>query len=96
VKSQGYPNVPTHSRLKIIIQLRKVHEVTSFPTMSFKGKYPTTFRPMKKSSNSPESMREAITVIEIICSEPMMHMDTCPKVLEHTLDIFNECCTFPT
>jgi hypothetical protein len=33
------------------------------------------------STNSPESMREAIIVIEIICSKPMMHMDTCLKSL---------------
>jgi hypothetical protein len=40
-------------------------------------------------------MSEAITVIENICSKPMMHMDTCLKIFEHTLDKFNECCTFP-
>jgi hypothetical protein len=34
-------------------------------------------------------MREAITVIEIICSKPMMHMDTCLKIFDYTLDIFN-------
>jgi hypothetical protein len=33
-------------------------------------------------------MREAITVIEIICSKPMMHLDTCLKIFEHKLDIF--------
>jgi hypothetical protein len=44
---------------------------------------------------SPESMHEAITVIEIICSKAMMHMDTCLKIFEDTLDIVNECCTFP-
>jgi hypothetical protein len=46
------------------------------------------------STNSPESMHEAITVIEIICNKPMMHMDTCLKIFEHTLDILNEFCTF--
>jgi hypothetical protein len=40
-------------------------------------------------------MREAITVIEIICSKAMMHMDPYLKIFEHTLEIFNECCTFP-
>jgi hypothetical protein len=39
-------------------------------------------------------MHEAITVIEIICNKPMMHMDTCLKIFEHTLDILNEFCTF--
>jgi hypothetical protein len=42
---QGCPNVWTLSDLKIIIQLRKVHEMTS---MSLEGRYTTTFRPMKK------------------------------------------------
>jgi hypothetical protein len=38
-------------------------------------------------------MCEAITGIEIIFIKPMIQMDTCLKILEHTLDIFNECCT---
>jgi hypothetical protein len=47
------------------------------------------------STNSPECMHQAISVIEIICSKPMMHTDTWLEIFEHTLDIFNECCTFP-
>jgi hypothetical protein len=39
-------------------------------------------------------MSEAIPVIEIVCSKPMMHMDTCLKIFKHILDIVNECCTF--
>jgi hypothetical protein len=38
-------------------------------------------------------MSEAITVIEIIFIKPKIHMDTCLKILEHTLDIFSEYCT---
>jgi hypothetical protein len=34
-------------------------------------------------------------LVEIISSNPMMLMDTCLTIFEHTLDIFNECCTFP-
>jgi hypothetical protein len=48
----------------------------------------------RKNHYAPESMCEAFTVIEIICSRPMMHMDTCIKIFEYTLAIFNECCTF--
>jgi hypothetical protein len=45
--------------------------------------------------NSPESMPEAITRIEIISSKPMMHMDTCIRIPGHTLGIVNECWVFP-
>jgi hypothetical protein len=46
-------------------------------------------------ANSPESMCDATTVIDIICSKPMMHFGTCLKIFELSLGIFNECCTFP-
>jgi hypothetical protein len=41
--------------------------------------------------NTPESMPEVITGIEIISSKPMMHMDTCIRIPGYTLGIFNEC-----
>jgi hypothetical protein len=47
-KEQSCPNVRRHLCIKIIIQLRKIHEVTSFPTMSLEGRYTNTFRLMNK------------------------------------------------
>jgi hypothetical protein len=93
----GFLKVWTLSCLKIITQLRKIHEVTSYPKMSLEGSYTTTFRPMKKYAEcilcSPECMHETITVWNHLC-KPMMHMGTCRKIFELTLHIFNECCSF--
>jgi hypothetical protein len=47
-KIPGCPNVWTLSCLKIIIQLRKIHEVTIISKNVLGGRYTTTIRPMKK------------------------------------------------
>jgi hypothetical protein len=66
-----------------------------FHQCSWKEDMLPTYANEQLKLNPPDSVPEAITWIEIICSRAVMHVDTWIMIAGRTLGIFNECWIFP-